>query len=115
MDKRTKELANFIGSLSGWEIKFVEDTIAIARNFRQYIEESKVTVEEFCKQMNIAQKDFNKFVSGNWNYSVNQIASLEYHWTEFRKSKVSKKIIEVVNQEELINKTRQTIKELKGE
>lgn len=99
--KRVQEIQKFIGSLDGWEIKFVEDTIAIARNFRQYIADcgKEMTPEKFCEQMKIQKKDFNKFVSGNWNYSLEHIAILEFHWTEWKKSKTKVNVVSIPNQE----------------
>lgn len=100
MNEREQEILKFIGSLQGYEIKFVEDIIGIARNFRKYIEEvgDKFDVKEFCSQVKIQEKDFNKFVSGEWNYSLCEISMLEYLWTSLRRSKVNVNVVSVGDQ-----------------
>ena len=96
-DKRTKEILKFIGSLRDWEVKFTTDTIQIAKNIRMYIEEcgEEFHALSFCKSMNIAEGDYGKFIHGEWEYSLREIAALDSLWTEFRKSKVNIENIKV--------------------
>ena len=98
-DKRTEEILKFIGSLRSWEVKFTTDTIQIAKNIRLYIEEfdEDFNALSFCKSMNIAKDDYQKFIYGEWDYSLHEIAALDSLWTEFRKSKVSVENIEIAS------------------
>ena len=96
-DERTKGMLRFIGSLSGWEVKFVKDTIQIGCNIRIFIDEAgkDFDVAKFCDSMKISKNDYEDFITGNWEYSLREISAFETIWAELRKSKVKVENIKV--------------------
>jgi hypothetical protein len=99
MKDRTNEILKYVSSLSGWERKFASDLILFSREFQKYMEETGCTMDQFCVDFEVSPRDAEKLLNGGINYSIKHLATLEYLWTMFRKSKVNKKVVNVVNQE----------------
>jgi len=99
MKDRTIELLKHVSSLQGWERKFVGDLINISGEFQKYIKETGCTMDQFCVDFEMSRVDAEKLLNGGIDYSMKHLAMLEHVWTEFRRSKVNKEVIKVVNQE----------------
>lgn len=99
MKDRTNELLKHVSSLQGWERKFVGDLISISNEFQKYMKETGCTMDQFCIDFQIGPLDAEKLLNGGIDYSMKHLAMLEYYWTEFRRLKVNKEVVKVINQE----------------
>jgi len=99
MKDRTNELLKHVSSLQGWERKFVGDLLDISSEFQKYMNETGCTMDQFCADFQIEPIYAEKLLNGGIDYSMKHLAMLECYWTEFRRSKVNKEVIKVVNQE----------------
>jgi len=99
MKNRNNELLKYVSSLQGWERKFVADLISISKEFQKYMEETDSTINQFCIDFEVIPREAQKLLNGGINYSMTHLATLEYLWTEYRKSKVKKEVVKVINQE----------------
>ena len=101
MKDRTNELLKHVSSLQGWERKFVGDLIEISNEFQKYMKETGCSMYQFCVDFEVSTREGEKLLNGGINYSMKHLAMLEHLWTEFRRSKVNKEVVKVVNQEKL--------------
>ena len=99
MKDRTNELLKHVSSLQGWERKFVGDLINISDEFQKYMKETGCTMDQFCVDFEVSPREAEKLLNGGINYSMKHLAMLEHLWTIFRRSKVNKEVVKVVNQE----------------
>jgi hypothetical protein len=99
MKDRTIELLKHVSSLQEWERKFVGDLINISGEFQKYMKEADCTMDQFCVDFEMSRVDAQKLLNGGIDYSMKHLAMLEHLWTVFRRSRVNKEVIKVVNQE----------------
>lgn len=99
MTKREKDILKFIGGLQGYERKWAYDTLVISENIDKFINETQIGLEQFCSEFKITQKQYIDFVSGNWNYSLSDMSTLEHLWTEYRRGKLKVKLVEIPKSE----------------
>jgi hypothetical protein len=97
MEIRARKILKFIGSLESWEKTFVIRTLQISSDIKLFIYEhgDSFNLAEFCKQMGINEKDYMKFVNGEWDYSIQHISALECIWTDLKRAKLNVEIIKV--------------------
>lgn len=98
--KSKNNIPAIIGKLLPWERKFIVDTIQISDNIITFLHETKMQPDEFCERFKIEKTEYNKFINGEWNYSLDQISTLEYLWTEHKRGKLKVNIIDVIFEEE---------------
>ena len=101
MKDRTNEILKYVASLSGWERKFAGDLILFSGEFQKYMHETGCTMDQFCTDFEVSPREAEKLLNGGINYSIKHLATLEYLWTQHRRSKVDKQVVKIVNQEKV--------------
>ena len=80
MDKERKDDYNmvrkFISELTTSEFRCAELTIQFVKAYNDLIKRHQLTKEDFCKLFNVKSKNYNNFIKGNYNYTVNDMAIL---------------------------------------
>lgn len=92
---KDSELLKIIGDLEPYQRSLLVNTIEVSRGIKRFIEETKITPEEFCKDLKIETTQFSDFVNGNWNYSIRETCVIEAMWTAYRAAQVKVEILEV--------------------
>lgn len=97
--KTKNNIPAIVGKLSDSEKRFIVRIIEISQNIISFLHETKMQPDQFCEYFKIGMTSYNKFINGEWNYSLSEIATLEHLWTEHRRKNLKVNVIEVVDQE----------------
>lgn len=101
--KSKNNIPTIIGKLLPWERIHIVNTIKISENIISFLHETKMSREEFAKRFNLDLKECNKFINGEWEYSLSDTGKLEVLWTEYRRGLLKVEIVKVVDQEKQQN------------
>lgn len=97
--KSKNNIPAIVGKLSDSEKRFIVKIIEISQNIKTFLYETKMSPDQFCEHFKIGMTSYNKFINGEWNYSLSEISTLEYLWTEHRRGQLKVEIIKVIDQE----------------
>lgn len=102
--KSKNNIPAIIGKLLPWERRHIVNTLGISENIISFLNETGMSREEFAKRFNLTLDECNKFINGEWEYSLSDTGKLEMLWTDFRRKNLHVDVIEVVNQEKYKDK-----------
>ena len=80
MKEDFKKVGKFLKGLEPVEYRYLELTVQMVSSIQNLIERHKITKEAFCEMFHIKPAKYLDYIKGNYNYSVNDMATLNYHY-----------------------------------
>ncbi|MDA3780195.1 MAG: hypothetical protein PF487_08290 [Bacteroidales bacterium] len=81
MDKNleidSKKIGKFIKGLTEAEFRYIEITIGFVGGIKDLIKTFKLDKEAIVDLFHLRPKDYNKYIGGNYNYNLKEIAMLK--------------------------------------
>lgn len=98
MKLNTNKIQRFLKSLNNAEFYYVQNCVNIAGSIKNMIRTYKLTKEFICEEFKVSDDNYDAFISGGYNYSVNDISTMEYLYKEFEKAEIEKHdIVKIVS------------------
>lgn len=72
-----KTIRNFLSRLSDHEFRYLRLQISFANDARELVRNFNLTQERFCELMNIDITEYDKYMRGGYNYTVDKMAYLQ--------------------------------------
>jgi predicted transcriptional regulator len=66
----------------------MELTMQIVSGLQNLIKRYKIDKDEFCKLFSIKPSQYNNYIKGNWNYAIDDMATLNYTYQKLEKQKI---------------------------
>ena len=73
-----------MSSLTDLDFHYLGIQIAMANDARRLIETFNVTKEDFCKLVDIRVADYERYLSGGYNYDLEKMARMQKSWVMLR-------------------------------
>jgi hypothetical protein len=84
MKSNAPQVRKFLSGLTDLDFHYLGIQIAMAKDARQLISTFNVSKEAFCKQMDIRPADYNRYLSGGFNYDIEKMARMQDFWVKER-------------------------------
>jgi len=84
MKSNAPQVRKFLSGLTDLDFHYLGIQIDMAKDARRLIETFSVSKEDFCKYMDIRIADYNRYLSGGYNYSLESIARMQDTWIKLR-------------------------------
>lgn len=88
MKIQTNKICNFLGTLNDADRRFLELTFDTSNSVRRLYHASKFTSEEMSNKLEIKLEELEDFLSGNRNYDMKDLASINALWFEIENNKL---------------------------
>lgn len=92
MSINTKKIGTLLQSLNDVEYRFLRLSLGVVDQIKDLIKDYNLDKETFCIKFQITHKDYPKYISGNWNYSVEDIAKLHAIQMEYKIEQLKKQM-----------------------
>lgn len=93
------KVRSFLGSLTDLEYRYLRLQCQMANDARNLIKEFLLTKEQFCERMNLKPSEYDKYLTGGYNYTVMHMAKIQAYFMELsmEKSRIeAKKFTDVI-------------------
>ena len=77
-----KKIANILSSLNDAEYRYLSISMGFRDNLQRLIHKYNLTEETICKRFILNKNQYNKYISGAWNYTVSDMATLNSFYME---------------------------------
>lgn len=84
-----KKIGAFLKGLDPVEFRYLELTVQLASSIQSLIRSYNLTKEEFCEMFSINPKKYDDYIKGNFNYSLHDMATLNYAYRKLETDRVS--------------------------
>ena len=71
-----KKIREFLGNLTDHEYRFIRIQISLANDARKIISDFNVSKERFCELIELDLSDYDAYVKGGFEYTVDKMALL---------------------------------------
>lgn len=92
-----KKIGKFLKELEPIEYRYLELTMHMVSGFQTIIERYKVSKEDFCKHFSINPKRYNDYIKGNFNYTLDDMATLNFVYQKLEAERVQKEEMIKIN------------------
>lgn len=89
---RTKKIGSFIKNLNGAERNYLLHCLNTSNSIKRLIKEFNLEKKFVCERFKIKANRYNDFVSGNFNYSLEEISKLNVLFMELESEKLKDKV-----------------------
>lgn len=83
-----KKVRTFLKDLTITEFHYLELTVQLASSIKSLIKRHKLDKKRFCELFHINPKRYNDYTTGNFNYSVNDMATLNAVYQQLETEKL---------------------------
>lgn len=84
----TKKIKTFLKEINVLEYRYLELTMQIVSGIKNLIQRYNLTKEEFCELFHIKPSSFENYICGNYNYKLDDMATLNYVYQKLETEKV---------------------------
>jgi hypothetical protein len=89
----------FISQLTPVEFRCAELTMQMVSAFKTIINRHKLSKADFCELFHIKPNKYNDYVRGNYNYTVNDMSTLNYVYNMLEAKKIQEnQMVEVITE-----------------
>ena len=88
MKEDFKKIGKFLKGLEPVEYRYLELSVQMVSSIQNLIERHKLTKEEFCEMFHIKPTKYLDYTKGNYNYSLNDMATLNYVYRKLETEKL---------------------------
>jgi len=74
-----KRISKFLMSLNDTEFRYIRHTVFLAGDIRNFILDFKISKEEFCKEVGITEDDYQLYIRGAVNFSIDQLSNVQHY------------------------------------
>jgi transcriptional regulator with XRE-family HTH domain len=89
-DNEFKKVRDFLKGLNPIQFRYLELTVQLAAQFQSLIQGYGLSKEKFCELFEIKPAQYNNYIKGNYNYSVNDMAMLTAVYRKLETERVQK-------------------------
>ena len=90
MDINTKKIHQFLKTINEVEYNYLKYAIDISYSIRGLIRSFNLTKEFVCNNFQIPIRKYNDFINGSYEYSMNDMSTLDFLWKELEKEAIDK-------------------------
>jgi hypothetical protein len=87
-DYNTKKVRMFLKNLTPIEFRYMELTVQLVSSMQNLIKRFNLDKDEFCKLFSIKPYQYNDYTKGNWNYAIDDMATLNYVYQKLEKQRI---------------------------
>lgn len=80
MKSNAPQVRKFLSGLTDLDFHYLGIQIDMAKDAHKLIATFDVAKEDFCKYMDIRLTDYNRYLNGGYNYSLESIARMQTAW-----------------------------------
>lgn len=95
-----KEIRKFLGDLNDLDFRYLRIQISMANDARTLVKDFNLTKEQFCELMQISPKEYNKYMTGGFNYDIRKMALIQAAFCKLQmertKEEAEKKFTDIV-------------------
>jgi hypothetical protein len=84
MKSNAPQVRKFLSGLTDLDFHYLGIQIAMAKDARRLVETFIVSKADFCKEMDIRPSDYNRYLSGGFNYDIEKMARMQDFWVKER-------------------------------
>ena len=92
MKIKSVQIGEFLKSLTDADYQFLKLTINVRDGIQSLINNYCMTKEDICYNFIIKEEDYEKFISGNYAYSISDIAAINSLFLKFQQEKLANKV-----------------------
>jgi hypothetical protein len=85
-----KDIRKFLGKLTDLEFRYMRIQISMANDARNLVFKYHLTKEQFCEIMRINLKDYNKYLTGGFDYDVIKMALMQAAFYNLETERIKK-------------------------
>ena len=89
MKINSKKVGSFLKSVNEAEYIFMRHCMDMRDGIKNLIKRHDLSKQEFCQRFRIKPAKYNDYISGNYNYSVMDIACLNAAFMELESNKLA--------------------------
>jgi hypothetical protein len=83
-----KKVRMFLKNLNQVEFHYLELTMQVVGNLQSIIKKYKLDEKRFCELFHISPKKYDDYTKGNFNYSVHDMATLNYVYQQLETERI---------------------------
>jgi hypothetical protein len=72
-----REIRKFLASISDLDFRYLRIQVSMASDARKLVKQFNLSKEDFCKYIEISLRDYDKYMTGGFNYDIRKMALLE--------------------------------------
>jgi transcriptional regulator with XRE-family HTH domain len=72
-----KEIRKFLGDLNDLDFRYLRIQISMANDARTLVRDFNLSKEQFCELIQISPKEYNKYMTGGFNYDIRKMALIQ--------------------------------------
>lgn len=95
-----KEIRKFLGSLNDLDFRYLRIQISMANDARTLVKDFNLSREQFCELIQISQKEYDKYMTGGFNYDIRKMALIQAAFCKLQmertKEEAEKKFTDIV-------------------
>ena len=95
-----KKIGKFLKELTPTEYRYMELTMQMVSGFNDLIARFKLTKEDFCEKFEIKPAQYENYVKGNYNYSIEDMIKLQFVYADLERDRLRTRDIVKVTPEE---------------
>lgn len=104
-DKNNK-VNKFLSELNDWEFRHLELIVSLVSSIKALNENYMLTRERFCELLKINDSDYENYLKGNYEYTLNDMVSINIAYRLVEKEKAEKlDIIKIAGSDEKKSKS----------
>jgi hypothetical protein len=84
MKSNAPQVRKFLSGLTDLDFHYLGIQIQMAKDARKLIATFDVSKQDFCKHMDIRPTDYNRYLSGGYNYTLESMARIQDVWVKLR-------------------------------
>lgn len=78
----TNQIIKFLAKVESYQTRFIEIQLQLASNAKMIVNEYNVGEVEFCNKLKISIKDYDNFIKGGYNYTIEHMSILQSFYVE---------------------------------
>lgn len=77
-----------MGEISDAQFHYLEHIVHFVRSIKNVLKQLNSTPEDFCARFSLPLEEYNNFITGNFNYNIEQLTVLNMIWSEIETAKL---------------------------
>jgi hypothetical protein len=92
MKINTKKIGVILKALDGADYIYLEHCMNMRKGINNLIKRHNLSKNDVCERFKITPKNYEDFIKGNYNYSINDIACLNASFVELESIKLKEEV-----------------------
>lgn len=90
MDINKKKIHQFLKTINEMEFIYMKYHIELSHAIKSLIHLYKLPKEFICQEFKVPTRKYNDFINGSYEYSVNDMSTLDFLWKQLEKEAIDK-------------------------